>query len=298
MKLRKTLSHLFHPQRSNNHRSKLLHHKSLLFLTLIAVGFFQLVHLLASLHLQQGSVLGYASSISIDQVIEETNQERAKLGLVSLKYNEQLSEASLAKAQDMFSNQYWAHISPSGKEPWYFIKQAHYYYKVAGENLARDFDTTATMVDAWMNSPTHRANIVNPRYRDIGVAVVDGHLFGVETTLVVQMFGAVSSTTQVEKSVKVPQIDKKSITVTDRSQVLAEQIVPQGSLSQSILMSPLHLLKAFFLGMIFLLISVLVYDWLVAGHKSSVRLVGKNLAHILLFVFIAYLVVFFKGGVI
>jgi len=298
MKLAKTLRHLFHPQRSNNHRSKLLHPKPLMFLTLIAVGFFQVVHLVASLNPLQGSVLGYASSITVEETIRETNVERGRLGLVPLKYNELLSQAALSKAQDMFSNQYWAHTSPSGREPWYFIKHAQYYYKVAGENLARDFDTTPAMVDAWMNSPTHRANIVNPRYRDIGIAVVDGRLFGVETTLVVQMFGAVSSTAQVENTVKVPKIDKESVAVEGEPQVLAETVVPQGNLSQSILLSPLHLLKAFFLSIIFLLITVLIYDWLIAGHKSSVRLVGKNLAHILVFIFIAYLVVFFKGGAV
>ncbi|MCG2685812.1 CAP domain-containing protein, partial [Candidatus Parcubacteria bacterium] len=72
---------------------------------------------------------------------------------------------------------------------WYFIVGVGYDYLYAGENLAKDFSHSSGVVDAWMNSPTHRENLVNPRYEDIGLAVVNGTLNGVETTLVVQMFG-------------------------------------------------------------------------------------------------------------
>ncbi len=317
MKLTKTLKHLFHPQRSNNHRSKLLHPKPLIFMSLIALGFFQLVGLASSLDLPQGNILGYTSSITVQQIIDGTNQQRSNKGLTSLSYNSLLSEAAAGKARDMFENQYWAHISPSGKEPWDFIKTANYNYKVAGENLARDFDSTSPMITAWMNSPTHKANIMNPRYRDIGLAVVDGKLNGVETTLVVQMFGTLSTQTESEtipgvevsgvtsetesNNLDSPEVLKISETESinlDSPEVLATSVVPQGNLSQGILLSPLHLLKAFFLSMIFLLLTVLLYDGVIAGHRNSVRLVGKNLAHIILFIFVSYLIVFFKGGVI
>ncbi len=305
-------------------------------MTLIALGFYQLVGLLSSVNLPQGNVLGYASNINIQQIIEGTNKERAAQGLVTLTYNTLLAEAAAGKARDMFTDQYWAHTSPSGKEPWDFIKSVNYNYKVAGENLARDFDSTPPMMAAWMNSPTHKANIMNPRYRDIGLAVVDGNLNGVETTLVVQMFGTLATDTE---SPKTPSVEVAGVTLENnvpkkvtpekvipekatpekttlaqqivnvnnttspeenvkQEEVLATSVVPQGNLSQGILLSPLHLLKAFFLSIIFLLIAVLLYDGFVAGHRKSIRLVGKNLAHIILFIFVAYLVVFFKGGVV
>ncbi|MBP7740829.1 hypothetical protein KA089_01445 [Candidatus Woesebacteria bacterium] len=307
MKLLKTLSHLFHPQRSNNHRSKLLHPKPLIFMTLIAIGFYELVGFSSAIGLPKGNVLGYASSITIEQIIEGTNRERSNQGLVALTYNNELAKAAASKASDMFANQYWAHTSPSGKEPWDFIKTVNYNYKVAGENLARDFDTTRPMIAAWMNSPTHKDNIMNPRYRDTGLAVVNGKLNGVETTLVVQMFGTLATETETAKvpSVAVAGVsgENKTLDLSTKpsqpeSDVLAAAVVPQGSLSQGILFSPLHLLKAFFLSIIFLLIVVLIYDAFVMGHRNSVRLVGKNLAHIIMFIFVAYLVVFFKGGVI
>jgi len=299
----KTLRHLFHPQRSNNHRPKLLHPKPLIFMSLLALGFFQIVGFASTLNLEKGSILGYASSITISQIITDTNKERTDKGLIPLTFNELLSNAAESKAEDMFNNQYWAHTSPSGKEPWDFIKSVNYNYKVAGENLARDFDSTKPMVEAWMNSPTHKANIMNPRYRDIGLAVVNGKLNGFETTLVVQMFGTLSTQSQSESqpSVEVPAVTIETATTetTNNSKnILSKAVIPQGNLSQGILMSPLHLLKAFFLSIIFLLVTVLLYDGIVIGHKKSVRLVGKNLAHIILFIFVAYLVVFFKGGVI
>lgn len=187
--------HLFHPQRSNNHRPRVLHPHSYSYLALIALGFFGLLHS-SLLKLDRfGYVLGFASSITPSQVIEATNAERAKVGLPALVVNAKLSSAALAKGQDMINDQYWAHIAPDGKEPWSFIRESGYSYKVAGENLARDFYNSSDMMSAWMNSPTHRANIVSGNYKEIGIAVIDGVLLGNETTLVVQMFG--SQPTQV-----------------------------------------------------------------------------------------------------
>lgn len=338
MKLLNILKHLFHPQRSNNHRPKFLHPKPLLYLSFIAFGFFQLVGLLSVVHTQSGSILGYASNITVSQVVEATNSLRSASGLETLSYSSQLSQAAIAKAQSMFSEGYWAHTSPNGKEPWDFIKATGYTYKIAGENLARDFDTTPPMMDAWMNSSTHRANIMNPRYQEIGIAVVDGQLNGVETTLVVQMFGtpdtkvvtqqpsvsvpARSTTTasvnglenaepetvtldnekapetQVNLAENLEQINQNQTANLEETEVLAQTVVPQGTLLNGILYSPKHVLRAFFLSIILIVLTILIYDGIVAGHRDSVRLVGKNLAHIMLFLTILYLVIAFKGGVV
>lgn len=152
--------------------------------------FFVLVFLtLTGLDASFPGVLGYATNISSQDVIELTNQERSKAGLGTLKANAVLSEAAEAKARDMFLKDYWAHNSPDGREPWDFIDEAGYVYLSAGENLAKDFNHSDSVVRAWMNSPTHRDNIVNSNFEEIGVAVVDGELNGFKTTLVVQMFG-------------------------------------------------------------------------------------------------------------
>lgn len=319
------LAHLFRPQRSNNHRARVLHPLSYIWLIGIALTFATLLRLVVAMPVQWGSVLGYASSITPAQVVEHTNQERARMGLQPLKLNEKLTAAALAKAQDMMDAQYWAHTSPSGKQPWDFIKNSGYSYQAAGENLARDFANTDDMVAAWMASPTHKANIVNGKYQEIGVAVIDGELQGAETTLVVQEFGmprnvpatlGEASTIDAvpEKASDLVAIEAQppeSLTTapaetTEQSAVqpkstpaiLAGALVTRGSLSLPPLFTPLQLSKAFFLAIIFMIMLTLFYDTIVIGNRATMRLVGKNTGHILFFAFVVFLVLLFKGGII
>ena len=132
-------------------------------------------------------------TFSADQIISLTNQKRAENGLPALSSNGQLASAASAKAGDMFGNNYWSHNSPQGKTPWTFISSAGYKYIYAGENLARDFSDASAVVNAWMNSPSHRENIMDKNFKEIGVAVADGKLDGREGILVVQMFGSAIS---------------------------------------------------------------------------------------------------------
>ena len=129
-----------------------------------------------------------ASSITTENIINLTNQERVAWGLNTLTSNPQLSAAALAKANDMFEKQYWDHFGPNGESPWQFIRGAGYSYVYAGENLAKGFRTAEGIHEAWMASPTHKANIISGNYKEIGVAVVEGVLLGKQTVLVVQMF--------------------------------------------------------------------------------------------------------------
>lgn len=130
-------------------------------------------------------------SPSVDEqyLLNLINQERTSRGLSALTYNNQLHEAAQAKAEDMLKNGYFEHISPSGKTPWIFIKTAGYDYLKAGENLAIDFTSVKGPVEGWMNSPTHRANILKADYEETGIAEVKGTYQGRETTIVVEEFG-------------------------------------------------------------------------------------------------------------
>jgi hypothetical protein len=302
-----TVLHLFHPRRSNNHRAKLLHPEAFLALAVIAISFYVVLGPAQLLLQKVGVVLGVNSTITADQVLKQTNDQREKQGLPKLELNDKLNAAALAKAQYMFAKQFWSHNAPDGTNPWKFIKDANYSYSVAGENLARDFATTDEMVAAWMASPTHKANIVNNRYKDIGIAVVDGKLLGEETTLVVQMFGTPKTITATENPPKEKQPNSEFVLSLEPPQlparqpapaVLAAGSIPATSLKVPALFSPLQLVKAFFLSIIFVISSTLIYDAFIASHYSTVRLVGKNFAHILLLIFTAFLVIFFKGGLI
>ncbi|HAM96507.1 MAG: hypothetical protein UR96_C0003G0009 [candidate division WS6 bacterium GW2011_GWC1_36_11] len=130
-----------------------------------------------------------ASNITPSNIISLTNQERSANGLNTLKDNSKLAAAALAKANNMFEEQYWDHFGPNGETPWQYIRAEGYDYVYAGENLAKGFQTSEGVHEAWMASPTHAANIMSANYKDIGVAVVQGVLLGKQTTLVVQMFG-------------------------------------------------------------------------------------------------------------
>ncbi len=131
-----------------------------------------------------------ASDISVQAVIDLVNTERTKKGANELVINEKLSRAAMEKADNMIENNYFSHTAPDGKTPWHWIEKTGYDYSYAGENLAMDFNQAEKMHEAWMESPTHRANILNKKYKEIGVAVKTGIVDNHSTALVVQMFGS------------------------------------------------------------------------------------------------------------
>lgn len=138
----------------------------------------------------EGSVLGYATDITTGELHSLSNQERTSRGMSAYRLDSKLSSAATAKAKHMFANDYWAHTAPDGTTPWSFISASGYSYKLAGENLAKDFSTSAGVVNGWMASSGHKANILSSTYKDVGYAAVNGTLQGKKTTLVVAMYGA------------------------------------------------------------------------------------------------------------
>lgn len=308
-----TLAHLFHPQESNNHRPRIIHPAGLA----VLVGIFLLINTSLGLVKVWGRVgqvvLGYMSSITAEDIVAKTNAERLTQGLPTLTVNSELTQAATLKAQNMFNDQYWAHTSPSGTTPWVFIKDAGYNYSVAGENLARDFADTSSVVRAWMTSPTHRANIVSDKYQDIGVAVVEGSLDGVETTLVVQMFGtrtsalAQTSPTAVQTpNAPLPQtVEKLTLPQPETKGMFSQAIATtQTGLSSvgrnvnKIVVSPLLLTQAVATAIVVLLVLVLAYDALLAYRRRTVRLVGKNWAHLGFFAVILTLIYAITQGTV
>lgn len=127
-------------------------------------------------------------------VIKWTNTQRVNASLPGLTENVKLDSAASAKLQDMFTKQYFAHVSPTGAAADDFAQGVHYEFIVIGENLAEgNFESDKALVEAWMGSPGHRANILNTRYREIGVAVGKGTFEGHTTWLAVQIFGLPAS---------------------------------------------------------------------------------------------------------
>lgn len=122
---------------------------------------------------QHRSVLGYATDVSPQVLLAETNGYRVSNHESALQINKQLTTAAQAKANDMAKRGYWSHVTPDGKQPWTFVTDAGYQYEAAGENLAYGFVSSDQVMTAWMDSPEHRANILDADYQDVGFATAN-----------------------------------------------------------------------------------------------------------------------------
>jgi Cysteine-rich secretory protein family len=310
MKFFETLRHLFIPHESNNQKAKLLHSSSLL---LIAVGLIAFQLLLGFAHKAFPKVLGYAANISPAEVIRLTNVQRAANGLGALTENSTLDSAALAKGNDMLAKGYWAHFAPDGTSPWSFFLNFGYKYKYAGENLARDFPDASSAVSAWMNSPSHKENILNPNYIDIGIGVVEGNLAGTDTTIIVQFFGAPLSgraPIPVAKAKEVPTTSPKVIPVpsaiptsipartplptpTPVETVVYKQSTPASS---TVFVSPFASTKSVSLLIIGIIILLLSIDLIVVRRRRIARIGGRTLAHLAYFGMILAVILILKAG--
>ncbi len=174
------------PSHRNNYHPHVISHRMLALLTLLIMT----VKVVAiSMVAITPAMTAEASEITSPTVIQLANDARQEAGLTALTSNRLLAQAAQTKANDMLAKQYFAHNTPSGDTPWTFIKATGYSYITAGENLAIDFTEAESIQTAWMNSPGHRANIMNKSFQEIGVGIAKGMYNGHQTTIVVQMFG-------------------------------------------------------------------------------------------------------------
>lgn len=178
-----------------------------------------------------------ASEVNKDNVIKLINETRREKGLPDLVENEKLITAANEKAEDMINNDYFAHNSPSGVTPWYWIEKNNYEYFHAGENLAIHFKDAESQHSAWMKSELHKKNIMSGDYRETGVAVVSGKLNNQEATIVVQIFGSTQSTsvilTNLRKDDEFSDVvevssDEKMNTNDDRLKIVQSFILKDG----------------------------------------------------------------------
>lgn len=139
----------------------------------------------------RASTLAYATNVSIQGLLEATNTQRDGNGQAFLSLSSKLNGAAQAKANDMVARNYWSHNTPDGQEPWVFISNAGYSYLKAGENLAYGFLTSTDTVTGWMNSPSHKANLLDSAYQEVGFGFANSDNFNSSgnQTVVVAMYG-------------------------------------------------------------------------------------------------------------
>ncbi|MDO8515023.1 MAG: CAP domain-containing protein [bacterium] len=285
MKAVELILHFFTPRHTNNHRPVALSFSAIstyiCFLLIFQIG-------LAFTARFNPEILGYATNITVSDLLKFSNEKRRENGTGTLTFNEKLAVAAEAKAADMFSNQYWAHTSPAGRDPWSFIINAGYSYLYAGENLARDFADSKGVVEAWMNSPTHRENLLNSRYKEVGFAIANNKYGTYETTLVVQMFGTPPSGTP---TVEAPVLSEKTIYSTPSGMVLNIETTNKKT-------DYFGLTKAISLALTLMLVVVLAVDAILVYRRQTVRVSGHNLAHMMILLVLLVVLNLVSRGVI
>lgn len=190
--MKKRIKKYLIPQEENEYKPHSLRKKSLLAI-LSFVIVLEIITLVLITPLSPDSFKGYFTNLSAifsSVLVEKTNETRLEANKNALAVNDKLTMAAQLKANDMANKSYFAHTSPEGLTPWYFINQAGYSYSNAGENLAVNFVDTNDVHRAWMNSPTHKANILRDGFQEIGIATAEGKYKGRDAIFVVQYFGA------------------------------------------------------------------------------------------------------------
>ncbi len=175
----------FIPQEENNHKPLFLKSNFLLFLIVGLV----LVKLLFTSFTIILPYTNFFAEVSKSSLLSLINQKRAEAGLNSLSEDPKLNQAAYMKAKDMLEKDYFAHTSPDGKGLAYWLAQVNYSYKYAGENLGADFLSSVELLNAWLASPSHRANVMSPNYQKTGIAILSGDFKGQEMIVIVEMFG-------------------------------------------------------------------------------------------------------------
>ncbi|MFA4941558.1 MAG: CAP domain-containing protein [Patescibacteria group bacterium] len=184
------LKDLFIPHAGNDYKPQALHPQRVLFYALSAI----LVKFLVIAFVVVIPISAWLTpdvlSEQAQKIIELTNKIRNNLGIQSLVENNLLTQAAYSKAEDMLFNQYFAHIGPDKKTIKEWLAGVNYKYAVAGENLAMGFSSAEEVVNGWVKSQTHYANIIDPDFSEIGVGMSSGLYENYDTTLVAQFFGS------------------------------------------------------------------------------------------------------------
>lgn len=183
---REQFNRYFIPSERNNYHPHILQSISVAVMFLLILLSFSIANLQALLWTSSDWLVG---TVLPAVIVDLTNDERSEYTEGILRRNSVLDEAARLKAEDMAAGEYFAHWSPDGLSPWHWFDEAGYTFVHAGENLAVHFTDSEDVVAAWMDSPSHRANILNNNYTEIGVGTAKGIYQGYATVFVVQLFG-------------------------------------------------------------------------------------------------------------
>ena len=186
------MKNLFIPNKKNHYRPFFLR-----------TGFLSIVVLftiIGNILFSAFGVVKINAYIDFDNIYALHNSERIKKSLKELTINQLLINSATNKAEAMLASDCWSHYCPDGKSPWDFFKAAGYEYIYAGENLGEGFTTNEALMSAWMNSPTHRSNILNGEFDEIGIGFAKGNYQGIKDNIIVVVHFGKSDSVQADSN--------------------------------------------------------------------------------------------------
>lgn len=293
------LKHHLIPHTKNNHRPHFLRRESMRGLA----GFVLLLEVFVGLSFLFNTPGGFSWTAAVLPAVlgDLTNEQRANNHLAILTENPTLDQIATLKAEDMARKGYFSHTSPEGLTPWYWFDKVGYDYEYAGENLAIDFTDSHDVTDAWMNSPTHRANIVKSAFTEIGTGVATGTFEGTPTVFVAQVYAkpaevlkpTITNNLNLEKSIKTAEVGTiqkstgtKDIVIEPRVLGVATNTlgVIEPAFWQKIILSPRHTTNTLFGVIIVGILIALCIHVFVKKDAKHVDLVLNGLVVIILVV--------------
>lgn len=182
----KWLKKYFIPRDCKNNEPQFIRKRSILVI-LALILFVETLFLVQTLIIFRKT--DFFAAVLPDVLLNLTNDSRQDENLMQLTINPQLQQAAQLKANDMAKNGYFSHTSPTGVTPWYWLKKVGYKFTHAGENLAINFFDTADVNNAWLASPSHRNNILNISFTEMGIGIARGTYKGQESIFIVEFFG-------------------------------------------------------------------------------------------------------------
>lgn len=223
-----------------------------------------------------------------------TNEERSAQSLPTLSVNPLLTQAAQLKAEDMAKKEYFAHTSPEGLTPWHWLEQVGYEFDYAGENLAVNFTDSEDVTNAWMESPTHKANIVKAAYTEVGTGIATGTYKGKETVFVAQVYAhpaqrpAPTIPVPAPERTKLAQVPQTSptnvlgaeLTATPKEEKVATQtaVTSEPSFLDKALASPRHTFNFVLGGFMCLVLFALILNVAIKINIQHPDLITNGLA--------------------
>ena len=283
------LHDFFFAHEGNGHHPHVLRPTAIMAIALIVVLIEGLYFLSTTLLCNKGS---FVASVLPAAIVGLTNTDRESRHISPVSNDTLLAQAAQEKADDMAARGYFSHTAPDGTLPWYWFDKVGYKYTYAGENLAVDFTDSKDVEDAWIQSPTHYANIIKPQYTRMGVGVSQGMYQGHETTFVVTFFAAtpsddlpLMSSLNRDVAAAAPPMPPKARVVAMRDEkprVLGIETSAVAATGVVLATSPQHMTEYIFVGLLAMVVLSLVFALFTHARKRYWEIAGGAVLLILL----------------